>query len=147
MATIDIREAWGLAEQTVYAKLREATSAEDGDGAFLGAAGPGNSWSLYVGGGAADGPRAGCYSTLNLTARIVGQFYERADCIAWAGQVLGMLKDTNNMSSIAGTNVTWFRPTEWPGEPQETEDADGDRLFVQTFSMELIARGDLTYSS
>ena len=146
MAVIDIREAWAMAEQTVYDKLLEATGADDGDGAFLGAEGPGNSWSLYVGGGAAEGARNQCYTTLNLSARIVGRYYERADCIAWTGAIMGMLKDTSNVNAISGTNVVWFRPLEWPGEPAETEDANGDRVFVQVWNMELVARSDNTYT-
>ena len=145
MATINVREAWALAEASVFGKLLEATASDDGQNGFLGAEGPTNSWSLYVGGGAADGARAGCYSALNLSARIVGTFAERADCIAWAGQIFGVLRDTSNMNELTGTNVTWFRPTEWPGEPQETEDENGDRVFVQAFPMELIAHGSDTY--
>ena len=133
MATVDIETAWSEAERSVYNRLLEATEAEDGNSAFLGAE-PDEDvvdwWALFTGGGDSESEYNNCFSAPKMQARIVGEYRERVNAQRTAGRVYKLLKDTTNMKRTAGTNVEWFRMREHP-QIAVLEDEDGYRWRLE----------------
>jgi len=139
---------WAEAEAAVYAKLREATGADDGDGAFLGAepdADVVNWWALKSGGGdATTDTWAGCFAMPTPNAQITGLYAERSEAMRTAGLIQKCLADTNNMDGLDGTNVRWFRMYQYP-DVQQRVDSEGLQYWVLSIPCQLVYSTTTTY--
>jgi len=140
--------AWAEAERAVYRKLCEATGADDGDGAFLGAE-PDDSvvnwWALTSGGGdATEDTWAGCFAMPTPNAQITGLYAAREEAQRTAGLIQKCLADTSNLNDLQGTNVHWFRMFAWPQVTQRV-DADGEQFWALEIPCQLVYSTSTTY--
>ena len=94
--TIDIAEAYTLAENTLFAEILTATQGKSGKNAFLGhmPTQMTNVIVLNTGGGGNEGLLdSGCYCNLAFDAQLIGRFSARDSATGFIGLILKALND------------------------------------------------------
>ena len=96
--TIDIAEAYTLAENTLFAEILTATQGKQGKNGFLGHL-PSQMTNVFVlntgGGGDERLLDSGCYCNLVFNAQLTGRFSSRDSATGFIGLILKALNDDN----------------------------------------------------
>lgn len=139
MADLSIQSAWLQGEKTCFDKMRQYAKGVD---AWRGVLPENREGAMLTSGGLGAGDMARylgptpVFCSLFFAARIACQFNKRDKCLDFAGKVLFMLKDTNNLKNVG--NVQRLELRDLPQEPTGLEIAQNQVFWEMEIPLIMI---------